>query len=358
MIIKEKNLRKVVKEILIKAGSDERESGLVAEHLVRSNLLGIDSHGVGMLPQYIQNISQGLLKPNTPAKLIKEDGSILIFDGQRGFGQRTALEAMNAAITKCKETGLAVMTLRNTHHIGRVGAYGEQSIKAGIVSLHFVNVVDHNPVVAPYGGRDSRFITNPVCMAMPGTKNTEPILLDMATSKIPVGKARVAINSGKELPDDMVLDADGNPTNDPNVIFSDPPGSLLAFGLHKGYGIAFFCELLAGVLGGGGTIQPENDRLGSVVNNMMVFLVDPNRLVNTEWMHHEIDALVAYVKDSPPMDPKNPVMVAGDPERKFLIERRTKGIPMLPADWERILVAGEAVGIERNTLESYISLYS
>jgi uncharacterized oxidoreductase len=355
MIIREEDLKKVVREILMKAGSDEMESEIVAEHLVRANLLGIDSHGVGMLPQYIQNISKGLLKPNTPAKLIKEDGSILIFDGQRGFGQRIASEAMNAAIAKCKDTGLAVMALRNTHHIGRIGAYGEQSIKDGIVSLHFVNVVDHNPVVAPYGGRDSRFITNPVCMAMPGTKNTEPVLLDMATSKIPVGKARVAINSGKELPDDMVIDKDGNPTNDPGVIFSDPPGSLLAFGLHKGYGIAIFCELLAGVLGGGGTIQPENDRLNSVVNNMLVFLVDPNRLVNIEWMHHEIDAFIAYVKASPPFDLENPVMIAGDPERKIMGIRKAKGIPMPPEDWERILVVGETVGIKRKNFESYCS---
>jgi len=355
LFIKEQDMQKVIIEIIKQAGSEDDEARLVAEHLVRSNVLGHDSHGVGVLPYYIEHLSKDLLKPNTPAKLVKEDGSILIFDGQLGYGQRTASEAMDAAIAKCKETGVAVVVLRNAHHIGRVGAYGEQSIKAGVVSIHFVNVIGHGPVVAPFGGRDSRLTTNPVCMAMPGTKNTEPILLDMATSKIPMGKARVAMNIGKPLEDNMVLDGEGNPTNDPSVMFSEPHGSLVAFGLHKGYGIAFFCDLLAGALGGGGTIQPENERVGNIVNSMLAFVVDPERLIDLEWMQHEIDALVAYVKASPPRDPENPVMVAGDPERKAMAVRRTKGIPIAPGAWERILKAGEAVGAERSILESYIS---
>jgi len=355
LFIKEQAIRKVAEEILMKAGSDGSEAEIVAEHLVKSNLYGHDSHGVGMLPIYIRHIQQNLLKPNTPAKLIKEDGSILIFDGQRGFGQRTAQEAMDASIAKCKETGLSLMALRNAHHIGRIGTYGEQSIDAGLVSLHFVNVVDHEPVVAPFGGRDSRFSTNPVCFAMPGTENTPPTLLDMATSKIPVGKARVAMNADRPIEDDLVIDAQGNPTNDPSVMFSDPLGSLVVFGLHKGYGIAFFCELLAGVLVGGGTIQPENERLGSIMNNMMAILVDPRRLVDIKWMKHEIDALVTYVKESPPQESETPVMVAGDPERKQFALRQMKGVPIAPGAWKMIVEAGEAVCIDKATLESYIT---
>jgi uncharacterized oxidoreductase len=177
----------------------------------------------------------------------------------------------------------------------------------------------------------------------------------MATSKIPVGKARVAMDAEKKLEDDLILDADGDPTNDPSVIFSEPQGSLRVFGLHKGYGLAFFCELLAGALGGGGTIQPAHERLGSVVNNMLVFLVDPRNLVDLAWMHREIDALVDYIKESPPRDPRKPVMVAGDPERNHLEERRTKGIPMLPAAWEKMVSTGETLGISRASLESHIS---
>lgn len=354
LTIKAQNLKKAAKEILQKAGSDESEAEMVAGHLVRANLLGHDSHGVGMIPDYVNNISSGSLKPGMSAKLLKEDGAILVFDGQRGFGQRTAREAMEAAIAKCRVTGLVVMALRNAYHIGRVGEYGEQSIRADLISIHFANVIGQG-IVAPYGGRDSRLGTNPVCIAMPGTENTEPVLLDMATSKIAVGKARVFIDEGLKAPDDMILDPAGNPTNDPGVMFSDPNGSLIGFGLHKGYGLALICELLAGVLCGGGTIKPRFGPEEGIINNMLVFLVDPKRMVDPEWMHREMDTIVTHMKESRPLDPENPVMIAGEPERKTLNERMAKGIPMHQKSWDHILEAGEKVGIERIQFESYLS---
>lgn len=353
--IKEENLRKIVAAVLRKAGSEEAEADLVAKHLVMSDLCGHESHGIGMVPNYLNYIRQGILRPNTPVKLIKDDNAILIFDGQRGFGHRTASEAMDKTISKCKENGFVVMALRNAQHMGRIGAYGELSIQAGLVSIHFINVYDHDPIVAPHGGRDARYATNPLCMAMPGTENTPPIVLDMATSKIPIGKARVAMEAGKPLADNQLLDPDGNPTNDPGFVFSEPRGALVPFGLHKGYGVALFCELLAGVLTGGGTIQPDNERLNGIGNNMLAFLIDPKRLVDHNWMCREIDAMIDYVKKSPPQDPSIPVMVAGDPERNTLTERRKSGVPVNAVTLDGIFKAGESVGIERSELASYMS---
>lgn len=352
MLITEHNLKRVLSEILRHAGSDEQEAGLVAEHLVRANLTGHDSHGAGMIPTYIRNVQAGLLLPGTSAELVRDDGSILVFDGKRGYGQRVAAESMDAAIRRCRETGLVVMALRNAHHIGRVGSYGEQSIAAGLVSLHFVNVIDHAPLVAPFGGRDARYATNPLCMAMPATSGTPAILLDMATSKIALGKARVAKNTGKPVASGLLLDPTGEPTTDPGVMFREPRGALLPFGEHKGSGLALFCELLAGVLTGGGSIQPEKPRLGSIVNNMLTFIVDPRRLVDHAWMQEEIDAVVRYVKESPPADPDATVMVAGDPERKMLAERKKAGIRVDETTWEEIMQAGEQVGLSRSKLEA------
>lgn len=351
MLIAEQNLKRVIWEVLRRCGSDDHEAGLVAGHLVRANLTGHDSHGAGMLPTYVRNVQAGLLRPGMSARLVKDDGAILMFDGQRGYGQRVAKEAMDAAIRRCMDTGLVVMALRDAHHIGRVGTYGEQSIDAGLVSLHFVNVVDHGPVVAPFGGRDARYSTNPLCMAMPATATTPAILLDMATSKIPIGKARVAMNRGLPVSEGQLIDSRGEPTTDPCVMFREPRGAFLPFGEHKGYGLAFFCELLGGVLTGGGTIQPENPRLGSIVNNMLTFVVDPSRLVDHAWIEAEIDAVVRYVKASPPAFEGGTVMVAGEPERKALAERGAAGIPVEEATWEEILSAGEAVGLSCSRLE-------
>ncbi len=346
MVIPEPNLRRVIEALLEHAGSEPDEARIVTDHLVRSNLAGHDSHGVGMIPYYFRFLSRGLLRPNTPARLLKDDGPILAFDGGRGYGQRVGREAMAAAIERSSKTGVALMSLRSSHHVGRIGTYGEQAIAARRVSIHFVNVQDHPPLVAPFRGSDARFGTNPICVAVPGTNDTEPFLLDMATSKIALGKARIAMNKDEPVPEGELIDHRGRPTTDPRVMFAETErGALVAIGEHKGYGLAMACELLAGVLSGGGTIEPGRERQGSIINNMLTFVIDPARLVDHAWMAQEIDAMLAYAKASPAAKPDEPVLVAGDPERHRAAERTADGIPIDETTWKEILEAGAAVGL-------------
>ena len=339
MRINTEDLTQRVTQIFRKMGSSPSEALLVAESLVQSNLKGHDSHGVGLVATYVRHFEDGLLVPNTAVDLVKDDGVILMFDGRRGFGRRVGGEAMEAAINRCAKTGVTLMTLRNSHHIGRVGAYGEIAMSAGYISIHFVNVIDHLPTVAPWGGAESRFVTNPLCIAIPGTENTPSTLLDMATSKIALGKVRVAMSRGEKLSPNLVIDNKGRPSTDPSVMYDDPRGSLLPFGTHKGSGLALMCELLAGGLSGGGTIQPENPRRESIVNNMFTMVIDPARLVDTSWLNSEIDAMIAYVKSAQPADPKNPVLVAGDPERSHVIECNADGLEINDQAWEEMLNA-------------------
>ncbi|MGB0632561.1 MAG: Ldh family oxidoreductase, partial [Alphaproteobacteria bacterium] len=199
-------LTPIVAGIFEKIGSPPQEARLVADSLVQSNLKGHDSHGVGLVATYIRHFENGLLKPGISAELVKDDGAILMFDGRRGFGRRVGGEAMDAAVSRSADTGVVLMTLRNAHHVGRIGAYGEIAMAAGLVSVQFVNVTDHAPSVAPWGGAEPRFVTNPVCIAVPGTENTPPTILDMATSKIALGRARVAMSKGEQLGPDLVID--------------------------------------------------------------------------------------------------------------------------------------------------------
>src|SRR5215470_3903079 len=212
-------LRRVTSAIIKAGGSAPAEADLVADHLVLANLYGHDSHGVGMVPAYVRHLGAGLVVPNTRAKLVKDDGAILMFDGGRGYGRAVAGEAMAAAIARCQQTGVVALTLANAHHIGRVGAYGELATAGGFVSLHFVNVADHRGLVAPFRGSDARFSTNPVCIALPGTGRQPPILLDMATSAVAIGKVRVARNEGKPMAESILIDHTGQPTRDPNVMY-------------------------------------------------------------------------------------------------------------------------------------------
>lgn len=347
MRIRSEQLEDFVRSVFERMGSDPSEAELVAHSLVTSNLMGHDSHGVGLVATYVKHYREGLLRPGTPVDCAKDDGAIMMFDGGRGYGRRVGGEAMAQAAARCTETGVVLMTLRNAHHLGRIGAYGEIAMAEGLISLHFVNVTDHVPSVAPWGGAEARFVTNPVCIAVPGTGTTPPTLLDMATSRIAMGKARVAMSKGVPLEEGMVIDAVGQPTTDPSVMYEEPRGALLPFGEHKGSGLALMCELLAGGLSGGGTIQPDNPRQHSIVNNMFTILIDPARLVDMEWLQTEIDRTVAYVKSSRPVDGADEVKVAGDMERQRVAERTEAGIEINDAAWEELLAAAETLGLGR-----------
>ena len=351
-------LRRLVHTLLERAGSEPAEATQVADHLVDANLRGHDSHGVGMIPHYVHNISNGTVSPNTGLSVLRDGGAVMLFDGGMGYGQRVGAEMMARLIERARELGAVVASLRNVHHLGRIGAYAEMAVAAGLVSIHFVNVTGHPPLVAPYRGSQARFGTNPICIGVPGTARHQPFLLDMATSVIALGKVRVALNRGKRITPGTLVDAQGQPTTDPKVMFPDDEalrGALLPLGLHKGYGLLFAAELLAGVVGGGETSHPGTADLDTIRNNMLTVVIDPASLSETEWMEGEFDTIVNYVTSSPPANAEEPVLVAGDPERMMMETRLAEGVPVDPVTWEGILDAGELIGLPRSEAQGLVS---
>lgn len=345
MLIDHRQLRDFAVRIFTAGGSEPAEAEIVAGHLVEANLRGHDSHGVGMIPSYLRHLAQGSVVPNRRGRLVREDGAIIVYDGERGYGQVVAGEAIALGIAEAERSGLAAVALRNAYHIGRVGAYGEQCAAAGLVSLHFVNVTGHEPHVAPYRGRHARLGTNPVCIALPAGEPGRPTILDMATSKVALGKLRVAKNEGRRLPPDCVLDAAGEPSDDPQVLFDTPNGALLPFGEHKGYAFSLICDLLAGAIAGGGTLRPENQTQDTITNSMLAFILDPARLGNMEWIRQEIAAMTGYVTGSPPRKAGEPVLIPGDPERLSRARRMAEGVPVDPVTWAGIVEAAGSLGL-------------
>lgn len=340
-------LTALIHEMVRLGGSEAEECRIVSEHLVGANLAGHDSHGIGIVATYINNLQRGLLVPNTPADCVHDDGPFLQFDGHKGYGQRVAEEVTEAAIARAQESGICVATLKNSHHIGRVGTYAEMVAAAGFVSIHFTNVTDHWAMVAPFGGAEARFGTNPVTMAMPTSNPDEPIILDMATSVVAMGKIRVAHDSGKKVPDAWIIDSEGRPSSDPGVMFNQPLGALRAFAEHKGYALCLMAELMSGALSGGGTLQPGHKRLDGIINTMTMIVMDPARLGDADWIKQEVDAMADYTKSARPADPDKPVLVPGDPERAARVERRANGIPIPERTWQGLLNGGELLGLER-----------
>jgi hydroxycarboxylate dehydrogenase B len=344
MHIRPAALRSFVTELFTRAGANPAAASEVSEHLVEANLKGHDSHGVGMIPAYVRNIKAGHLNVDAHAEVIRDSGAVMLVDGHHGFGQVVGREAADLAIARAKDTGVVCLGLRNAHHLGRIGSYGERCGRAGLVSVHFVNVVGHEPQVAPWGGRDRRMTTNPFCCVVP-RDGDEPVVLDMATSAIALGKVRVAHLQGVAIEPGALVDADGAPTTDPGVMFQAPFGSLGPFGKHKGYGLALMCELLGGALAGEWTAQPAQPRAGTIVNHMLMFVIDPAAFGNRAAFQREVLAMVGYIHSTTPAPGFDKVRVPGDPERESRAARERSGIPMDPKSWSGIVEAARHAGM-------------
>jgi uncharacterized oxidoreductase len=334
-------LTQAVQALFRAAGSSATEARLTAEQLVGANLAGHDSHGVGMVPIYVDILQAGELQLNRRPQTVLQAGAISVLDAGMGLGQVAAHEAMEVAIARAREHGLSLTGLRNSHHMGRIGHWAEQCSRAGLVSLHFVNVISP-PWVAPFGGADARLATNPVAIGVP-RPGAEPLVLDFATSKLAVGKVRVALNRGVTLPPDALLDAAGRASRDPADLFGPPRGALLPFGAHKGSGLALMCEILGAALIGGPVMQGPPGRQ-RIVNNMLTIAIDPSRLVDPSAMDAEIARLIDWVRASPPVDAEG-VMVAGEPEIRARCERAA-GIAIDAETWRQLAGAAARVGLD------------
>jgi uncharacterized oxidoreductase len=323
-------------------GSAEAEAETVADHLVRANLAGHDSHGVGMLPTYVRLLHAGLLVPNQTAETVLDAGALLVIDARRGYGQRMAADAVRRAIARAKELGACVLAFRNSSHIGRIGTYAELAAAEGCAFTAFVNVADHRDVQATWQAAEPRLGTNPFCAAVPGPDGPA-VMLDMATTTIAAGKARVAYNKGVPVPDGCLIDADGVPTNDPAGFIRDHTGALRAFGTHKGSGLAVMCEIMASAVAGGQGAFHEAK--GGVLNSMLATVIDLSRLGDPAKIAVDIQAVKAHVKSARPAPGFTEVLTPGEPEKRYTAQRGQQGIDVDDTTWRDIRAAAESIGI-------------
>lgn len=338
--------------VIVRAmGSREEEAGDVADHLVAANLAGHDSHGIGMIPDYTRMLQAGLLVPNQELRPLADAGAVMLLDAGRGFGQRMAKEAMRLAAERARRQGAVVVALRNSSHVGRIGAYGEQCAAMGLASVHFVNVGDHAPHQAPYGCGEARLGTNPFCAALPDGAGGPAVLLDMATTTIAFGKARVARNKGVPVPAETIIDGEGRPTTDPQPLVDRQEGALRSFGAHKGSGLAILCEMLGGALTGGLTLQPENPREGGIVNSMLSIVMDPAAFGEPAAIAREVGAVGAWIKAARPAAGFEEALLPGEPERRTRRVREAEGVPIDDKSLADILASGRSLGLSQAELD-------
>lgn len=237
-------LRNFIAEVLIKLDVPEEDARIVAEVLLKAELRGLSSHGILRFPHLIRSIEAGFQMPKTEVTIEREKNNCAVVNGNSGLGIIIAKKAMEMAIEKARDNGIASVGVYNTNHFGIAGYYAELATKSDMIGVAMCNT---EPAMAPFGGKTPIFGTNPLAVAIPTNKHEHPIILDMATSNVARGKILAALKAKRMLEEDCALDKDGNVTIYPEKAFSLLPLGGKKFG-YKGYGLAFVIDILCGPL--------------------------------------------------------------------------------------------------------------
>jgi uncharacterized oxidoreductase len=321
------------------------EAVWVAELLVRADLTGHDSQGVMRIPQYAQAIRSALTQPGAPIEIIQESPALALIDGHGGLGQVVARHAMELAIRKAKETKISSVGAYNLYHVGRLADYTRMAAEQELVGIMTVNAGGVAPLVVPFGGRAGRLGTNPMSIAFP-TGGVVPFALDMTTSIVAEGKVQVKRQRGERTPEGWLIDYEGRPTTDPNVLYQEPRGAILPLGGpagHKGFGMAMVVEILSGILMRGGFGGQGAQRFS---NSTCIVVIDISAFVEPSEFHAEIDDLLAYVKSAPTAPGVAAIMYPGEPEAIAQQQREREGIALDEETWQPILALARELGID------------
>lgn len=341
--------------VLAAAGCSEDEGHRVAERLVGANLTGHESHGISRVPRYAKMIDQGLVFVGRSATVVRDDGHSLLLDGDSGFGQVIGEEAVAIGCERAATHGTAIVALRNSGHLGRVGDWAEQAAAQGLVSIHVVAVRGRS-LVAPFGAIDRRLATSPFCAGAP-LIGDDPLVLDFATSKIAEGKALMGAVGGLPMPPGSFVDAEGRPSTDPVDLYGETisdrvpnasmgPGALAAFGDHKGSGLSIMIEVLAGALSGSGVSRTLEDATEAPFRNSMLSIyLDPDRFIGRTAFDAQVKAWIAYLKSARPAPGHDEVLVPGEKERLLRTERLRDGVPLAAGVWERLCDTATELGV-------------
>lgn len=345
-------LQRLIADIFEAEGCSAVEAGRIAGGLVGANLSGHDSHGVQRTPRYVFWLRHGQVKADQTLRIVSEMPAFALCDGQFGFGQTIAPQSVGIGVEKARANGVAVIAVRNSGHIGRVGEWAEMAAAEGLVSIHFVNVAG-SQLVAPFGGVERRISTAPFAMGFP-MGGAEPVIVDFATSMVAEGKVMVARAGGPALPPDVLVDADGSYGNNPRTLYGNAPdashrdaragtGAIRAMGEHKGSALALACELLAGALTGGGCAGPAER---TIANGMLSFYIDPEGLGLAEHMVAEAKSYLDWVSGSRPIVRDGSVLLPGEPERHKRQVRSRDGVPLPEDGWASICETARDAGLK------------
>jgi len=341
MLVPSRQIRSQLVAVFRAWGMSEAHAETTAEMMVETDLRGVDSHGISMLPTYDKEFRAGRLNMRPVFKAVRETPATALIDADASLGHPVSVHAMNLAVDKCLQSGVAVVSVFNSHHFGAAGCYSRIAADRGVIGM--VTSATRGVTMVPTFGAEPVMGTNPLAFAAPARRNP-PFQLDMATTTVAAGKVKVYKLNHKSLPAGWVADADGRPVTDPErafeYVFERPEGGITPLGGarevggHKGYGLAVMVHILGGTLGGA-SFSPIRNRTQkpSDPHNIGHFFmaIDPRAFRADGEFEEDLDQVIDVLHNARRADPAQPVLVAGDPEMATRQERLRDGVP-IPGD--------------------------
>jgi LDH2 family malate/lactate/ureidoglycolate dehydrogenase len=324
--------RAQLKAILIGWGMPEDNAEITAEVLSWSDLHGVDSHGISMIPSYDQLRRNGRVRVDARPEIVSQTPVSAVVDGGGGLGHVPGHFAMSTVIAKAKTVGMAAAVVRHSAHYGAAGFYTLMAANAGLIGISTTSASGIQ--VAPTFGKQARLGTDPWSFAAPSADGV-PFLLDMATTTVAAGRIRNKANEGLPTPDGWVLDRNGGPSNDP-LVAKDKGGFLTSLGgspensSYKGYSLAVMVNILSSCLSGSTLItDPEHTKkpIGQDIGHFFL-AIDPSIFRGAGDFEADVASFLGTLRATTPVDPARPVMVAGDPQWRIAETRMKDGIPV------------------------------
>ncbi|QDI92109.1 ureidoglycolate dehydrogenase [Salicibibacter halophilus] len=310
-------------------GVRKDEAEVIADVLVHANLRGVDSHGVLRVEHYIKRIKAGGLNIEADPAIEKTSDHTCIYDGDNGFGHVNSKRAMDEAIVMAKTSGTGAVAVKNSSHCGALSYFVQQAAKENFIGIAMSHA---DKIVVPFGGAESFFGTNPIAFGFP-TKEENPVVLDLATSNVALGKVLNAREKGEEIPEGWGVDLEGDDTTDPHAVTS-----LTPFGGPKGYGLAMVVEVFSALLTGSAfgphisKMYGDYDQYRGLGHFFMV--INPEHFVSTHSFLSQMDQMVKEMRAVKPAESFDRVMAPGEPEMLEEIRRAENGIPLPQHVWD------------------------
>jgi LDH2 family malate/lactate/ureidoglycolate dehydrogenase len=325
-------------------GMPEDHLGTTADVMVDADVCGIDTHGISMIPSYHQRQTDGLLTIDATIEVVSQTPVSALLDAGGGLGHVPSVRAMQIAIDKATAVGMAAVSVRNSNHYGAAGYYTRMAAAAGLLGMSTTNVA--GPRSAPTFGKEARLSTNPLAFAAPTARNPA-FSLDMSTTTVSAGRVRNHANEGVAIPIGWANDPDGRPITDPQQYEQQsrsgatlsPLGGTADGASYKGYGLGAMVEILSAGLSGAGLVTSRADGVsasGSTDLGHFFLAIDPKIFRGPGEFEATVDDLIDDLHATTPIDPDQPVLVAGEPENRIRAERTRDGIPVAPGLRQRL----------------------